>query len=777
MLVLAAILLTVPFGGVGAATASPSSGSATGSVVPVVVAPPPSGFGARAGYSPDYALEVSGASPSHGAREVVVTFQAQSPGLFAPPSPGSKPLTMSALADRFGLTPSEYLAAERYFTSRGLFIVHAWPDRLSLSIEGSVSAIDAAFGTALYSGSYGGRSVTYPAVSPTLPSVLESKVESIVGLSAGFDSFALPGGLSGAALPSVSPTVGDSNLVTPAIARDIYDLSALYNLTGSSKFATGEGIALVLWGPGYAPSDISSFFQQDYPSGFPTTAVVPKPVDGAPLPSPSAVNDPCGASQELTLDLEWSGSMAPGSALYAVYAPESAYPTCSPSATSMSDALHTALTLPVAAISMSFGAPESQDGSLRAAWDTYFAEAIQLGITPLAATGDLGGDALSGCRGGPSPQYPATSPDVLAVGGTSVALQRNVFGQIQGSSESAWNGSGGGVSSQFAPPTWQAGLGYSGRAGPDVSATAAENFFFYKGQPMVAAGTSFATPLWAGLFTEMDAQYGAPLSSLAPRLYSIAEEETSGRIGQGLADITSGSNCLGPAGVGFDLATGWGSPRALLLYADLTKTFVNLSISVSSSVIAPGGSVTILAHLANRTTGAPILNVPVQVTYASTSDLGPCTGTYTTVAPPTDASGNVSVSANVPWCFLGASTTATVVVLADGYYGTNSTNVQVNVLGWIPALGAITEFPYNIVGFFVIFAIASAVGYAIGRPRARAPPPAFPPGGATTGPPTTAAAGPSLAGPEAAPVANPIAGPPVESPKSALTGGSASQKP
>ena len=121
----------------------------------------------------------------------------------------------------------------------------------------------------------------------------------------------------------------------------------------------------------------------------------------------------------------------------------------------------------------------------------------------------------------------------------------------------------------------------------------------------------------------MEAQYGEPLVPLAPRLYSIGEEEPSGKIGVGLADITSGSTGIGSAGPGWDAETGWGSPRALLLYEDLTATFVALSVRVTPSSTGPGGSVTVSAHLANATSGAPIMQVPVALSLTSSTDLGP----------------------------------------------------------------------------------------------------------------------------------------------------------
>ena len=737
------LILLLASGPVPASTSGPVPSPSQPLAVPA-----PSGFAERAGYSMSVAEGATHRALAQGSQEVVVTFRSRSPSLFVPPAPGAAHLTLSEIANRFGLTPAEYSAAEQYFVGRGLTVVHTWPDRLSLSLAGSAAALDAAFGTVLETGSYSGRPVVYPATPPTLPAPLQAEVEGVVGLRAGFTSFSYP---------AVLPSAGGANLVTPAIARDIYDLSGLYNFTGVAKFSSGLGIALLLWGPGYAPADLQTFYSQDYPSNFPSVSIVPTPVDGAPLPSSSATSDPCNTAQELTLDLEWSGSMAPGSTLYPVYAPEGKYPNCSPSSSAMSDALHTAINLPVAAISMSFGAPESTDSGLAATWETYFAEAAQLGITLLAATGDTGGDTSANpCSGVLAPEYPATSPYVVAVGGTDVTLQRNLIGQVQGFTEAAWSDSGGGVSTQFPPPAWQVGLGYSGRATPDVSATAAENSFYYNGGEMVAGGTSFATPLWAGLVTEMYAQYGKPLPSVAPRLYAVGEEELLGGIGTGIADITSGSTCIGTAGPGYDLETGWGTPRGATLFADLTKTIVRLSVSVSTDAVGPGGSVTISAHLANRTTGNPIAGVPVEVTFSSASNLGPCAGTFASGTPVTDASGNVNLSASVPWCFLGSSAVARVLVLANGYYGTNSTSVPVNLLGWFPGLGVLTQFPLNVIGFLGIFAAASLLGYAVGRPprRPRAfagePPPVAPSGPPnpvpTTGPGGSAERAPAPAG-------------------------------
>jgi len=689
-------------------------------------------FAARAGYSSQYLGAVSGTSPASGTQLAVVSFYPSSPSFFVPPPPGSAPLTVAQIAESYGLTPSAYASAEAYFEAKGLSVVHENPTRLSLTVSGTAAALGHAFGTLLVTGPYQGRRVMFPESAPTLPSGLMAEVSSVVGLSSGFDQFSFPEGLSDLTRTSTSVTSAQTpDLITPSIARQIYDLSSLYNVSGSARFATGGQVALVLWGDGYAPNDLSSFFANDYPSSFPQPVIRYYTVDGAPAPSAAAPSDPSNAPQELTLDMEWSGSMAPGATLDAVYAPDGpSSQGYSPTEASITDAFTKAVTgIPgVSVVSMSFGSPENTSQSLEAAWTTDFATATREGITLLAATGDFGGDFQSGCAGGPSVEFPAIFSDVIAVGGTNPTLARNLLGQVTGlASEAAWSGSGGGFSASETAPSWQL-VGSAAqeiqangdhRGVPDVSAAATYNYLYYKGQSGVAAGTSFATPLWAGLVLEMNSLYGSPLGLLTPRLYAIGAAQEAGADPIGIADVGSGSTCIGSAAPGWDPETGWGSPRAVLLYEDLTATFVNLSLTATPSPVAPGGSVSLFAHLSNRTSGAPITGVSVSLSLRASVNTGPCSGNWGSMLLTTNASGDVRLDVPVPDCYLGGHGTATATVSTDGYYGTNSSTIAVNLIGLFPGLAGIQTYPENVVGFALIMAAAAAIGYVIGRPRRR----------------------------------------------------------
>jgi len=768
LVALVAVLMGVPSlpsatGRLVAATTAASS-----STVPVDAAAVYSGsFATRAGYDSGYARSVSDAVPAADAQLVVVTFRPTDPSFFAPTS-GARALSVTEIADRYGLSPAAYASAESYFESMGLTTAHTSPDRLSLTLDGTPSAIDRAFGTELESGTYEGRAVTFPSSPPGLPAGIESSVAAVTGLSSGFVTFSLPAGLpGGTASASKSPASGSDELISPEIARQVYDLSSLYNVSGAPRFATGQGIALLLWGDGYDPDDLRTFFSSDYPSSFPQPTIAPFPVDGAPSPATNATNDPSKAPQELTLDVEWAGSMAPGATIDAVYAPDGpgGQNNYSPSVASMTDALNLAVTgIPgVSVISMSFGTPEGSSQPLSAAWATDLATATQEGITLLAATGDLGGDVGPSCMGGTTTDYPADSTEVIAVGGTAPTLARNLLGQITGlASEPAWSGSGGGFSSTTTAPSWQevgsaaAPIRANGHRGvPDVAASSAYDFLYYAGQNSVAAGTSFATPLWAGLITEMDALYGSKLGFLTPRLYAVGAAQESGKDAVGLADVTSGSTCMGSATQGWDPETGWGSPRALLLYEDLTATFVHLAVSVTPSPVAPGGTVTMVAQLSNRTSGAVIAGVPIEIILQASDPNGPCAGVWNSGSLESNATGSVSVAVTVPVCFLGAHGTAQVSVTSDGYYGTNSTTFEVNLLGFVPALVGIEQFPWDVVAFVLIMGTAAAIGFVLGRGRVRPPHPASPKG-----------PGPAAAGrpPAAAPPANPASAVPPPAP-------------
>jgi kumamolisin len=712
----------------------------------------------RMGFNTAIAQAVPTPAPATGTVTTVLTLWPSSSSFYLTPGPGTPALTTAEVANQYGLSPAQYTALESYFLSRGISVVHAWPDRLFLTIAGPATAVGPAFGTTEMAGVYQGRPVVFASSVPSLPSPFREEVAAASGLTSDLSHFTLPFvSLPNPTQPlatSAGPLQGrTTSTVVPTAVHAMYGFDALYNYSGSSHWATGIGIALLLWGDGYAPSDLASFFSSSYPSQFPAPTIRYYPVDGAPTPSAAAFNDPSTGPQELTLDIEWAGSAAPGATLDAVYAPDGpASNAYSPTDQSMEDALFEAVSTVsgVKVLSMSFGTLDGADAAFQAAFSNSFHEATLKGITILAASGDTGGTATKGCRGEVAPQFPSTSPQVVAVGGTAPLLQENAFGSVTGlESEPAWNLSGGGYSLSYPAPSWQLvgtaapPIRASGmRGGPDVAGPSSQNVFYFHGKVTYGQGTSFSTPMWAGLIAEMDAVRGTPLGFVTPHLYAVgAAQATSAR--SGLVDITQGGNCLGPAGTGWDTSTGWGSPRALPLFEQIAGTYVAVNLSASPRPVAPGGVLTADVRASNASSGRGLAALTVFVELDALGYSGPCGGVLATANGPTDANGTFSVGVPVPGCYFGTQVSLSVTVSANGYYGSNQTAVPVNLDGLSGVLAALQQYPYNVIGFVLIMVAATAVGLLVSarhkrRLQARRRPPAVPggaAGGSTTSPP------------------------------------------
>ncbi|HZY70820.1 MAG TPA: protease pro-enzyme activation domain-containing protein [Thermoplasmata archaeon] len=765
---------------------SPPTVSGTGALPAALRAP----WALRAGYSAAFPAETLDPVAASGTVSVHLELMPKDVSMFLARSAPSSRLSLGEIADRYGATPSDYSALGRYFTTFGLSVGPSSPDRLSLSVSGTAPEMGRAFSTTLEAGTYDGRAVQFPESTPSLPAPLAAEVSSVTGLSSGFSRFTIPYAPAPAALPPETiPAVVPSRssaFATPSAVRLGYDLNGLYNASGSARYPTGYGIALLLWGWGYDPSDLNTFFGTYYPSQFPVPNVTAIPVDGAPRPSANAVNDPSQAPLELTLDLEWAASTAPGASLYAVYAPDGQMQNnYSPTDVTMEDALSTAVrgnyTPAIDAISMSFGTPDGSDAAFQAAFTSLFAEAGSRGITLLSASGDNGGTSKASCGGTTDPQFPAASPYVIAVGGTAPIFAVDALGQVTGiQSEPAWNLSGGGYSVTYTAPSWQlvgsarAPIAADGFRGiPDVSGPAGRDFVYFGGASRAGMGTSFASPIWAGLVVSMDAAQGRAVGFVTDRLYAVGAAESNGTTANGIVDITSGANCLGPAGSGWDTATGWGSPRAATLYLDLVSTYVNVTLSVSPSSVLPGGQVTAMVAVANATSGGGIGGLPVQVSLAASAGYaGPCGGALATTTLTTNASGGGSTTLSVPSCYFGSHAQVTAVVESNGYFGQTTTSVNVNLDSLAGFLAALRVFPYNVIGFALIIGAAVGIAYWVGRRRPQARPgPAYPPRSANSAAPP--ARSPSSA-PRPSPAASTVRAVPVSDRPSSIPAASAS---
>ena len=272
---------------------------------------------------------------------------------------------------------------------------------------------------------------------------------------------------------------------------------------------------------------------------------------------------------EETLDVEWAHAIAPGAQIILVEAN-------SPSLPDLMAGVATAAGQPgVSVVSMSWGFAEGQAvfAGDEATYDSVFTTP---GVSFLASTGDYGA-AL--------PEYPAFSPKVLSVGGTSLTLNADSsynnetgFG-YESSALGTFIGSGGGISLYEPEPAYQEGVQSTGsRTIPDVSLVADPSTGAWVADPYnvsgsnpfeVVGGTSLSAPAWAGLVTlanEGRAAAGEPaFDSASPTqiqqaLYILPQSDYH--------VIASGSNGYA-ATSGYNLVTGLGTPVANLLVPDL----------------------------------------------------------------------------------------------------------------------------------------------------------------------------------------------------------------
>src|SRR5580704_1658630 len=314
---------------------------------------------------------------------------------------------------------------------------------------------------------------------------------------------------------------------------------------------TGQTVGILELGGGYKAADLKNYFSSLGTAEPNVTSVSVD--DGENTPT-----NPNGADGEVLLDIEVVGAVAPGTTITVYFAPN----TSQGFQDALTTAIHDATNKP-SVISISWGSAESTwTAQAMTAFDSAAQDAAALGITICAACGDNG--SSDGVNDGANHvDFPASSPHILACGGTSL---QSTDGEI--TSETVWNdgakggAGGGGYSNQFPLPAWQASANIQppaggGRGVPDVSGNADPNTGYnilVDGQSLVIGGTSAVAPLWSALIALLNEKLGQPLGFLQPVIYGLPKTTNA------FQDITSGTNGSFSAGPGWDAATGLGSP-------------------------------------------------------------------------------------------------------------------------------------------------------------------------------------------------------------------------
>jgi subtilase family serine protease len=367
----------------------------------------------------------------------------------------------------------------------------------------------------------------------------------------------------------------------PAEMRKIYDVPAS---------AGGAGQTIIIVDAFGSDSLLPDLAQFDAESGLPNPSLTIIGPNGAGNEKDPTV---MGWALETTLDVEWAHAFAPrADIVLSISGNDNAH--------SLTQAVERAAKkYPGAIVSQSFGGDETfvKKGFIdEVGAHGVYADAVAMGDTILAATGDFGASGTGDA--GIAAWYPASDPLVTAVGGTEgkpwpQGLQ-NATGGYGG--EQTWNespfggGATGGAPSQLFPaPAYQAGVtGSSSRTVPDVAlnaSAAAGNVIVIGGRHAIVGGTSVSTAEWAGILALVDQARAAagngPLGQANSALYALSKSHPDA-----FHDVTSGNNTFDPAfpgfsaGPGYDLTTGLGTP-------DVAK-IVGYLVGVPGSLLPSG---------------------------------------------------------------------------------------------------------------------------------------------------------------------------------------------
>ena len=456
------------------------------------------------------------------------------------PRTGPARISRAVYARQHTPEPAALRALKAFAAEFNLILEPPAPGHRSVHLTGTIADLERAFAVTLQDTPLDGQTYRTREGAIQLPSSLAPVVDAVLGL----DNRPQAQAHFRVAKPHAANTS-----YTPVQVAEAYSFPA-------SASGAGQTIGIIELGGGYRPADLTAYFKTLGRTAPKVTAIK---VDGGK----NAPSTPDGADGEVLLDIEVSAAVAPGAKVAVYFAPN----TDQGFIDAISTAVHDKTNNP-SVISISWGGPESTwTAQARTALDAACQSAAALGITITVAAGDNGSsDGVTG--GGNNVDFPASSPHVLACGGTKL-----VASGAQITAETVWNetaanegATGGGVSAFFPLPAWQAkanvpapSVKTGGRGVPDVSGDAdpATGYIIrVDGQTSVIGGTSAVAPLWAGLIAVANQQLGTQVGFINPVIYAAKA---------GFHDITEGNNGAFAAGPGWDACTGLGSPNATAL--------------------------------------------------------------------------------------------------------------------------------------------------------------------------------------------------------------------
>ncbi len=460
-------------------------------------------------------------------------------------------LSREDFASAYGAEAADFGRVRMFASTHGLSVVEEDAARRTVVLSGTVQQMSGAFGVTLQQVAFPGGTYRGRTGEVQLPAELAGIVEAVLGLDN-----------RPQAKPyfRARPSPGNVNWHTPSTDQMSFAPPQMASLYGFPQ-GTGQGqcVALIELGGGFRPADLNAYFEALNVASPTVEAISVDHGKNAPT------GDPNGPDGEVMLDVEVVGAIAPQARVAVYFAPN----TDAGFIDAITTAIHDSTNKP-SVISISWGGAESTwTPQAVAAMDDAFQAAALMGITVCAASGDHG--ASDGAANGQdNVDFPASSPHVLACGGTSVrAMQSKIVRETVWNDGVSGGASGGGISSIFPIPAWQAGVTVTDSGGnarplpkrgvPDVAANADPDTGYVvrvDGNELVLGGTSAVSPLWAALIARINEKRGKPVGYVNPQIYQNPKA---------LRDITQGSNGDYEATVGWDACTGIGSPNGAAL--------------------------------------------------------------------------------------------------------------------------------------------------------------------------------------------------------------------
>jgi subtilase family serine protease len=452
-------------------------------------------------------------------------------------------LTNAQFNAYFAPTAGQEAIVLNELTRDGFRIEHRFANRTVIDAVAPRAAAERLFSVEIHAGVQAGQGLRYSSVRPaTIPGTLQGLVVAVTGLD---DLIALePRYVTGAA-PAIWPNSvtlplrGGSGHDGPLAYAQGYDEPVQHGYDGTGR-AIGNAMA----------GDISDQDLAAYLAYFNITQAHPLiriTVDGGHLGHDDV---------ETTLDIEAMSGTTPGAQVYLYSFPQFTDKDAEDTYNQVvSDDF-------VDALNSSWGGCELDNGNLGKAFalasEQIFEQGAVKGITFPVATGDYGRNSCGKIDGRFQQSTPDTDPSALAVGGTVLTVDR--FGDWI--NEAGWQGSEGGVSLLFSVPYYQTGVpnvDQRGRNIPDLSLSGGKGSAFdlyWHGKWGPVWGTSLASPLFTGLEAQIDQFQNTRIGFVNPAVYAILQGSSYASL---FHDITRGNNGY-PAGPGYDLVTGVGSP-------------------------------------------------------------------------------------------------------------------------------------------------------------------------------------------------------------------------